>query len=75
MAQQGEEVEVTLDNGRVITVTADNEAECRSCGAPILWCITRSGKKMPCDLMDEDETSTTSHFATCPNAGHWRKST
>jgi len=22
---------------------------CRSCGAPIIWCLTRNGKRMPVD--------------------------
>jgi hypothetical protein len=23
---------------------------CRSCGAPIIWCVTESGRKMPVDF-------------------------
>lgn len=27
----------------------DWSARCKSCGAPIIWCTTTSGKKMPVD--------------------------
>lgn len=42
-------------------------AECRSCNATVYWCVTRQNKRMP---LDPDGTS---HFATCPQAGKWRK--
>ena len=44
-----------------------SEETCRSCGAPITWVKTESGKWMP---LDPDGTS---HFATCPDAAKWRK--
>jgi len=45
----------------------DNLARCRSCGAPIMWCITAKGRKAP---VDRDGTN---HFATCPQASSWRR--
>lgn len=39
-----------------------NESTCRSCEAPIVWCVTARGKRMPMD------PAGTSHFKTCPNA-------
>jgi len=40
---------------------------CRSCGATVLFVrATRSGKSSP---IDPDGKS---HFATCPDAPHWR---
>lgn len=42
-------------------------ARCRSCGAEVLWVITRKQKRMPLDRTGE------SHFVTCPQAGEWRK--
>lgn len=71
--EQGDEIEVMTERGNTFWVTEDNEAECRSCGAPIIWCTTAKGKKMPVDVQENDEP-TTSHFATCPQAGQWRKS-
>ena len=46
---------------------ADNEGHCRSCGAPVLWCVTPAGKRAP---VNRDGTS---HFADCPQAADWRK--
>lgn len=61
---------------------------CRSCGAPILWIVMVSGKRMPLDakpekriVMDGDEPVQrgavedcyTSHFATCPDAAKHRR--
>jgi hypothetical protein len=41
---------------------------CRSCGATILWVLSkRSGKRAP---LNPDGTS---HFATCPQADQWRR--
>lgn len=44
-----------------------NVGACRSCQAPVLWAMTPIGRRMP---LDRDGTS---HFATCPQAGWWRK--
>lgn len=68
----GDQIQVLTDRGNVFRVTEENESECRSCGAPILWCITAKGKKMPVDV-PTDDGPTTSHFATCPEANQWRK--
>jgi len=40
---------------------------CRSCGAPIFWVTTKTGKKMPVT------PAGISHFADCPNAAQHRK--
>ena len=53
---------------------------CRSCNAKIIWFETDAGKKMPVDAdtveADDDELDLerhVSHFATCRDAGKWRK--
>lgn len=54
---------------------------CRSCGAPIQWLRTRSGRTMPVDdphrSVDRsalfDNRVHVAHFATCPNADHHRR--
>jgi hypothetical protein len=62
---------------------------CRSCNAPIEWAQLRSGKRMPFDgeivpvrtfhdddrrlIAVVDSTMSASHFATCPQAGDWRR--
>jgi hypothetical protein len=63
--QMTERKAVTLD----IPPNADRGA-CRSCGEPIAWVITKSGKKMPVELATKE-----SHFARCPAAKEWRKKT
>ncbi len=54
--------------------------KCRSCGAEILWKKTKEGKFMPVDIGSTESTEAVfdpatmkSHFATCPDAGKWRK--
>jgi hypothetical protein len=46
-----------------------NLGTCRGCDARIAWYMTRSGKRAP---LDRDGAS---HFATCPNAERFRRST
>ncbi len=70
---KGDQIQVTTDRGNVFYVTEDNQSECRSCGEPIIWCITAKGKKMPVDV-PEDDGPTTCHFATCRDSEQWRKS-
>ena len=64
--------------------------KCRSCGAPILWVRTTTGKAMPVDakpekriVLDPADTGQptgrvvdtyVSHFATCPHAAKHRRS-
>lgn len=57
-------------------------AKCRSCGEEIVWMVTKSGKKMPADMIPGfpptegdifDPKFNSSHFATCPNAAKHRK--
>jgi len=65
----------------------DTQKACSSCGEPIIWLKTLSGKWMPVDVTDEAEHrleagqpfeagrgDLISHFATCPNARAHRKS-
>lgn len=44
------------------------QSTCRSCHAPGYWVITKNGKRL---LVDPDGAP---HFATCPDAHHWRRS-
>lgn len=55
------------------------DADCRSCGAQIVWMKTAAGKNMPVDAEtvehgDEqfDSKRHVSHFSTCPNAAQHR---
>ena len=57
-------------------------ANCRSCGAEIIWLKTKAGKNMPVDLPHPgaieadtvfDSDRHISHFARCPNADEHRK--
>lgn len=61
---------------------------CNSCGADIIWAVTRNGKGMPLDskaemrlVLQESEVDRplavmrrtyVSHFSTCPNAERHR---
>lgn len=62
----------TGPDGTVFTVPdgweADSASKCRSCYAPVLWCVhDRRGSRAP---FDPDGTS---HFATCVDAASWRR--
>lgn len=48
--------------------TVVNSDYCRSCRAPVVWVITKAGKRMPVNPDTDD-----SHFATCPQRDNWRK--
>lgn len=54
--------------------------QCKSCGADIVWLVTKNNKMIPIDadtvvegeeIFDSDTMTT--HFETCPDAGAWRK--
>lgn len=45
----------------------EKPSACRSCGASVMWVLTKRGKRAP---LNPDGTS---HFATCPQAASWRK--
>lgn len=47
--------------------TVGDLGTCRACGAPMVWIITKKGKKSP---MNKDGTS---HFGTCPAADRFRR--
>ena len=57
---------------------------CRSCGAPIVWGKTPSGKNMPLDAKPEKRgvieegvvritNAYTPHWSTCPSAAEHRR--
>lgn len=73
--QSGSLLEVTTREGAptLICTVAGQPALCKSCEAVILWVTTPRGSRMPVDLPDDDSTTTTSHFATCPDAAEWRR--
>lgn len=62
-----------------------DRSACRSCGAPIVWVVTESGKRMPLDAKPEKRfvvdvdgkayvrDTYVSHFAHCPNAAQHRR--
>lgn len=59
-----------------------DQGTCRGCGAGVLWAVTAAGKKMPLDPKPvsgidvesgEVRRVRVSHFATCPNAGDFRR--
>lgn len=43
------------------------QTSCRSCGAPGYWIETNNGRPLLVNPNGE------AHFATCPDAKHWRK--
>jgi hypothetical protein len=53
--------------------TFSNKGQCIGCHAPIDWYWTPDGKKMPMDPMNDQDSPAISHFATCPEAGRFRK--
>lgn len=63
--------------------------QCRSCGAEVMWVLTKNDKRMPIDASSANEEERArvlpgaiahdpkrhiSHFATCPESTKWRKS-
>lgn len=59
---------------------AEGFPQCVSCGAAIVWFITKNLKRMPVDASSVDPADTKldlkkhiSHFATCPNAAKHRR--
>jgi hypothetical protein len=54
--------------------------KCLACGAKLLWHVGKSGKQNPLNAEPDpngrifvDGVRYTSHFATCPQAGRFRK--
>lgn len=57
-----------------------NTAQCRSCGAVIVWLKTSRGKSIPVNAGTAKEGDTNfdakrhiAHFATCPEADKFRR--
>lgn len=51
----------------VSTPPATKKTTCRSCGAPIYFARTSTGKLTPISLVTNEN-----HFADCPAAKEWR---
>ncbi|MDE2102773.1 MAG: hypothetical protein KGL39_36350 [Patescibacteria group bacterium] len=50
----------------------DNHARCKGCGQEIEWWFTPKGRKLPFDLMPNDDSPAVAHFATCPDVDQFR---
>jgi hypothetical protein len=48
-------------------------SRCRGCKRPMEWWTTPTGKRIPMDPMDHPDSAAISHFATCPEAGRFKK--
>jgi hypothetical protein len=60
-------------------------ANCKGCGAPIMWIVTRDGKKMPLDAkprifyhidsegIPRQMKGHEPHWGTCPKAKQFKK--
>lgn len=51
---------------------------CMGCGGPIVWIVTKNGKRMPVEPLDKSVngnkvTRGESHFAHCPHAARFRR--
>jgi hypothetical protein len=51
---------------------ATHLTHCKSCGAPISFVATQTGKRMPMDVK-ADGTLGASHFSSCPDATKFRR--
>lgn len=69
---KGDTLLVRKSDGGTFPVTFDNQGECRSCGAVMLWCETPKKKKMPVDANPDADGVRESHWSTCPNADSHR---
>lgn len=55
--------------------------KCSKCGSEIVFLLTKNRKRMPVDVSsitdptaeEYDHETMTSHFATCPQAKHFRR--
>ena len=62
----------------------DGEGRCKACGVYLEWWITKTGHKMPMEVVPVKETDNffapvkefnrIPHFASCPNAKDFRRS-
>ena len=48
---------------------------CSSCGAPLAFVRTASGKLAPMEVDGQGVPTETNHFQTCPDAGRFARST
>lgn len=51
---------------QILNVCGDR-ANCRACGDPIFWMVSKNGKKVPYSLAGH------AHWADCPNAEEFRR--
>ena len=63
----------TLDELKSAGYVFSNHATCRGCGADIEWWSTPKGSKICMDPMERGSSPAISHFATCPDAGSFRR--
>jgi hypothetical protein len=64
-------VRVLGRDGQTILCIIENASTCRSCGVPIYWARTPSGRAMPVNFPNA-VGDMVSHFVTCPHADQWR---
>lgn len=64
---KGDKLKVRLKDGSgSFPVTVDNLAVCRDCQAPVAWCETPKGKKMPVEVDPAGDGLYEVHFSRCP---------
>jgi hypothetical protein len=63
--------------GEYIIPDGSEPTVCRSCGAPIVWITTPTGRAMPLSLRTvrsiDGVRYATTHFADCPHGRAWRR--
>ena len=72
------EVKVKSSSGGFFLAAMDpNEKDktCKRCPAVIRFVHTKSGKRMPVDVVKDQDGVYVSHFATCPAAASFRSIT
>ena len=53
--------------------TVGDAGVCRGCGEGIVWIITKNGRRAPMNLAPDENNKPVSHFATCSQAGKFRR--
>ena len=62
---------IKLRAGAEVMIDLASQTVCKSCGVKIWWVETKNKKQMPVNLCGAAEWE--SHFASCKQAGKWRK--